>query len=97
MSAMTNYLEGALIDHLFRATAYSHSSPASWFIGLHTASYGESGTGGAEVSISGTGYARIAVARGTGTWRNDTAGDVKSTSNTAVIVFGTPAPPLPPL
>lgn len=90
MSAMTNYLENALIDHLFRATAYSHSSPANWYIGLHTAAFGEDGSGGTEVSTSGTGYVRVAVARGTGTWRNDTAGDVKSTSNTSAITFAVP-------
>tara|TARA_Y100000034_G_scaffold64195_1_gene77635 strand:- start:544 stop:972 length:429 start_codon:yes stop_codon:yes gene_type:complete len=91
MSAMTNYLENALIDHLFRATAYSHSSPASWYIGLHTAAFGEDGSGGTEVSTSGTNYARVGVVRGTGTWRNDTAGDVKSTSNTSAITFAIPS------
>ena len=87
---MTNYLEEKLIDHLFRTTAYSHSSPASWFIGLHTGAYGESGTGGTEVATSGTTYVRIAVARGSGFTRASSS-DVRTVENAATITFGVPS------
>ena len=63
---MTNYLEEKLIDHLFKAVVYSHSSPASWYIALLTAAHGEDGSGGTEVSTSGTTYARVAVTSGSG-------------------------------
>jgi hypothetical protein len=90
MSIMTNYLEEKLINHLFRAVAYSHSSPASWFIGLHTAAYGESGTGGTEVSTSGTTYVRIAVTRGSG-FTLGSSSDVRTVYNASTITFGVPS------
>ena len=91
MSAMSNYLEGALIDHLFRATAYSHSSPGSWYIALLTAAFAEAGAGGTEVSTSATGYAIVAVVRGTSTWTKTLSTNVYTVENTSTITFGTPS------
>jgi len=90
MSIMTNYLEEKLIDHLFKTTAYSHSSPASWYIGLHTAAFGEDGSGGTEVSTSGTTYARVAVARGSGFTRASSS-NIRTVENAANITFGVPS------
>ena len=94
---MTNYLEEKLIDHLFAEvnvvygwSNYTTPSPASWFIGLHTAAYCESGTGVTEVSTSGTTYARIAVARGSGFTRASSS-DVRTVENAATITFGVPS------
>lgn len=90
MTIMTNYLEEKLIDHLFKAVAYSHSSPASWYVGLHTAQYGDDASGGTEVSTSGTNYARIAVTRGSGFTRAS-ASDARTVENAANITFGVPS------
>jgi hypothetical protein len=64
MSAMTNYLENAIGNHLLRNTALS--SPAAVYVGLFTAAPGEAG-GGTEVETNGTparGYARQAITFG---------------------------------
>ena len=90
MSIMTNYLEEKLIDHLFKTVAYSHSSPASWFIALLTAAHGEDSAGGTEVSTSGTTYARIAVTRGSGFPRASSS-DIRTVANASTITFGVPS------
>ena len=90
MSIMTNYLEEKLIDHLFKAVAYSLSSPASWYIALLTAAHGEDGSGGTEVSTSGTTYARVAVTRGSGFTRASSS-DIRTVENAANITFGVPS------
>ncbi|HRE87630.1 MAG TPA: hypothetical protein PK095_00700 [Myxococcota bacterium] len=53
MSAMTNFLENAIANHVLRNTPYT--SPTTVYLGLFTAAPGEAG-GGTEVSASG--YAR---------------------------------------
>lgn len=87
---MTNYLEEQLIDHLFKAVPYSHTSPASWYIALHTAAFGDDSSGGLEVSTSGTTYARIPVTRGTGFTRASSA-DARTVENADTITFGVPS------
>jgi hypothetical protein len=59
MSAATDYLEAALLNHVLRNVAYT--SPTTVYVGLFTAAPGETG-GGTEVS--GNGYARQAVTFG---------------------------------
>ncbi len=59
MGALTGYLEAALLNHVFRNTAYA--SPATVYVGLFTAAPGETG-GGTEVS--GGAYARQAATFG---------------------------------
>lgn len=56
MSAVSDYLEGKIIDHLFRTGTLS--KPASLYFALYTAAQSDAG-GGTEVS--GGGYARVAV------------------------------------
>jgi hypothetical protein len=90
MSIMTNYLEEKLIDHLFKATAYSESTPTAWHVALHTAAFGDDGSGGTEVSTSGTTYARVAVTRGAGFTRQS-SGDARTVENTANVTFGVPS------
>ena len=90
MSIMTNYLEEKLIDHLFKAVAYSHSTPSTWFIALLTAALGADSAGGTEVSVSGTTYARIAVTRGSGFTRASSS-DIRTVENAATITFGVPS------
>jgi len=59
MSAMTNYLETALANHVLRNTSYT--SPTTIYVGLFTGAPGEAG-GGTEVS--GGSYARQVAAFG---------------------------------
>jgi hypothetical protein len=58
-TSMTNYLEDALLNEVFRAVGYA--APATVYVALFTAAPGEAG-GGTEVA--GNGYARQAVAFG---------------------------------
>lgn len=76
MSAMTNFLEEKLLNHVLRNTTYT--SPTTVYLGLFTAAPGETG-GGTEVS--GGSYARQAV-----TFGPYAAGSVK---NSADITFPT--------
>lgn len=66
MTAMSNYLENKLIDHLLRDTAFS--APANMYVGLvgaYSASELEAGTLSGE--LSGGSYARVSV-KGDSNW-----------------------------
>ena len=83
--AMTDYLETALINHLFRSSAYT--APTTWYVGLLTAGCSDSSAG---TEASGGSYARVAVAAGTGNWAA-TSGTNGTTSNVNAINFATPS------
>jgi len=74
MSAMSDYLENKLLDHILATTAFS--APSAVYLGLSIASMGEN-AGGTE--LSGNGYARVAVAFD--------AASGGTTDNTAVVDF----------
>lgn len=63
MSAMSDYLEQALLNHVFRTTAYTQ--PTALYVAAFTAAPSDSG-GGTEVS--GGSYARVSVARADAQW-----------------------------
>ena len=94
MSAMSDYLENKLVDHLFRAQTLA--APAALHIGLLTSAPSDSG-GGAEVS--GNNYARVAVTSSLANWAGTQApasttasnGTGGQTSNNAAITFPTPS------
>ncbi len=82
--AMADYLEGEVVDHIFRNTTI-FASPAGVYIALYTSDPGETGSDAAEVSESGTAYARENVlAAG---W-SGSPGD-GATDNGADVDFGT--------
>jgi hypothetical protein len=83
-ASLTDFLENALISHLFRGTAYT--APSTWFVSLHTTACSDSATG---TEVTGGSYARVGVASGTGTWAAVSAGN-GTTSNVSVITFPTP-------
>lgn len=92
MSAMSDYLESKLIDHILRATAYT--APVTTYVGLLTAAPSDTG-GGTEVT--GGSYARVGVTSGTAAWNNTqgnttgaSSGTDGTTENAAAITF--PAP-----
>lgn len=94
MSAMSDYLENKLIDHVFRGQSYT--LPVL-YVGLLTAAPSDAG-GGTEVS--GNAYARVKAAAGASQaltdWKstqNDSlasSGTTGNTTNTNAITFPTP-------
>lgn len=82
MSAISNYLEDALINHIFRNTDFTR--PANIHVALFTAAPTDAG-GGTEVS--GGAYARQAVATGASSaWAAASGG---ATENSSAITFPT--------
>ena len=75
MSAMSDYLENKLLDHILAVTPFS--APSAVYLGLSIASMGEN-AGGTE--LSGNGYARV------GPVAFDAASG-GTTDNTAVVDF----------
>ena len=76
MSAASDFLETKLLDHALRVTAYNASaftSSATLYLALFTAVTGlEANSPSAEISTSGTAYARKAVAFSAATGTNPT-------------------------
>lgn len=92
-TAMTDYLENKLADHLFRTTTFTQ--PTTLAVALYTAAPGETG-GGTEVS--GGSYARVsnnpANANWNGTHGNTTgssSGTGGQVSNAGVLTFPAPS------
>ena len=56
--SFSNFLETEILDHVFANNSYT--SPSAVYVSLHTANPDEDASG-AEVSTSGTGYARQAA------------------------------------
>lgn len=76
MTAMSNYLENELIDHVLRNAAYSTPGTDVW-VALYTNSQGESDSG---TEASGGSYARVNAT----SW---TAPSNGATDNSAAITF----------
>ena len=93
MSAMSNYLENALVDQLFRGQ--SAPTTSTLYVGLLTAAPNDAG-GGTEVS--GGSYARVSVSSSLANWAGTqsagstvaSSGTGGQTSNNAAITFPTP-------
>lgn len=91
-TALSDYLENKLVDHVFRATAYT--APATVYVGLSTAACSDSSVG---TEVSGGSYARVSITTGTSAFKGthgSTSGASSGTngtiSNAAAITF--PAP-----
>ena len=78
MAAASDFLENKILDHVLSNTAYT--SPTTVYVALHTADPTDAGTG-AEVSTSGTAYARQSASFG--------AASSGSASTDATITFPT--------
>jgi hypothetical protein len=93
MSAMSDYLENKLVDHIFRAQSFS--APATLYVALFTAAPSDSG-GGTEVS--GGSYARVSVTSALANWAGTqsagsttaSSGTGGATSNNGAITFPSP-------
>ena len=84
MSAMSDYLEGELVKHLFRTGSFA--KPSALYVGLFTGAPSDSG-GGTEVS--GGSYARAPLDPGDANWTAPSAGDGK-TSNGVQLSYAAP-------
>lgn len=56
MSAMSNYLENEILDHILGTGSYT--MPSAVYIGLSTGSFGDGNTG---TELAGSGYARVSA------------------------------------
>lgn len=91
--AFSNFLETALLAHIFRGTAYALPN-TSVYVSLHTAAPLEDGTTSSEVS--GNAYARAGVVispTGSSGWTAPAiSGTAMETSNGGSLNFATPDP-----
>lgn len=85
MSAMSDYLEGQLIAHIFRTSSFT--KPTVLAVGLFTAAPSDAG-GGTEVS--GNNYARTSLNPLDANWAAPAAGN-GVTSNSSAITFPVPS------
>ena len=85
MSAMSDYLEGQLIAHIFRTSSFT--KPTTLAVGLFTAAPSDSG-GGTEVT--GNNYSRATLNPLDANWAAPTSGNGQ-TSNSSTITFATPS------
>lgn len=84
MSALSDYLEDELLDHLLRNAAYSR--PATVYLALFTADPGESGNTG---EVSGGSYARAAITNNNTNFPQVAATGTPTKSNGGIISFPT--------
>lgn len=71
MSAMSDYLENKILDHILSVGSYT--MPAAVYVGLSTGSFGDDNSG---TELSGSNYSRVAAtfsAAASGTTSNDAA------------------------
>ncbi len=94
MSAMSDYLENKLVDHLFRAQSFS--APATLYVALFTSAPSDSGGG---TQVSGGNYARASVTSSLANWAGTqsagsttaSSGTGGQTSNNGAITFNAPS------
>lgn len=86
-STASNYQHQKFMEELLLNTAYT--PPATLYLALFTTVPNLDGTGGTEVSTSGTAYARQSIAAGSAQW-DGPAGSNLEYSNKSDITFSTP-------
>lgn len=86
-SSASNYLTQKQLDLLLKNTAWT--PPASVWVAFFTTAPSLAGTGGVEVSTSGTAYTRQEIVAGGGSW-NGPSGANQEYSNIADITFSVP-------
>ena len=80
---LNDYAENLIVDNIFRGQAYSESSPASYYVGLHTTSCTDAALG---TEVTGGSYARIGVTRAVGSWKGTHGTNSGASSGTDGIV-----------
>ena len=84
MASKSDFLEDALLNYAFRGSPTPF--PGTPYIGLWTASLSDVSTGSTAGEVSGAGYARQPLVRGTADWTVSSGGTIK---NAGTINFGT--------
>jgi hypothetical protein len=92
--ALSDYLENKLIDHVFRAQAYT--APTTIYVALFTSACSDSAIG---TEVSGGSYARAGLATSLANWAGTqsagsttaSTGTGGTTSNNSAISFATPS------
>lgn len=74
MSAMSDYLENEILDHILATGSYT--APSNVYVGLSTASFNDDNSG---TELTGNGYARVEVTFG--------AASSGTASNSAAVEF----------
>lgn len=92
MSAMSNYLENQLVDHIFRARSFT--APSALYVALYTSDPTDADSG---TEVSGGSYARAQLDPSDSNWENTqgnntgaSTGTTGHTQNSVAITF--PAP-----
>jgi hypothetical protein len=90
---LSDYAENKVVDDLFRATDYSASSPASFYVFLSSSACSDSSIG---TELSGGSYARVGITRATASWKGThgsvtgaSSGTNGTISNAAAVTFPT--------
>lgn len=83
--AMSDYLESALLGHVFKGTAYT--GPATTYVGLSTSACSDSSIG---TEVTGGSYARVAVTSNGTNWTGPTANN-GTIANANAITFPAPS------
>ena len=85
MAAMSDYLESAMLNHIFRSTVYPQ--PATIAVALCTSAVVQSDTGALTgKEVTGSGYARVSDGPGDSFW-SAVSGDSGTTMNSVLIAF----------
>jgi hypothetical protein len=86
MPGKSTYLSDAVLDHIFRTSTFT--KPTNIYVGLNYADPTDAGT---NTEITGTGYARVAVASADASWTAPaTSGAERSIVNNIAITFPSP-------
>lgn len=87
MGAFSDYAETALVNHIFRATAFT--APTTLAVALCTAAPNDASTGATITEVANSnGYARVTQNPSTSNWAA-TSGGNGTTSNSTTITFPT--------
>lgn len=73
MSGASDYLEGELGKHILRTGSFT--KPSAIWLALFTVAPDDDGTGGAEISITSTGYGRVQCGPADASWSAPAAGN----------------------
>ena len=85
-STETNFASQKVMDYVLKGTTFTR--PTNFYLALFTTTPALDGTGGVEVSTSGTGYGRVVIDSATG-WSAATGVNMTYT-NTGDLTFGLP-------
>lgn len=88
-STLSNATSQNFLDYLLKGIAMPNL-PASLWLALFTTTPNLAGSGGVEVSTSGTGYARVELPRVAGTWTGPNNNANQEYNNTSELIFPVP-------